>query len=172
LERFFILKALAMNNRVKQLIESLDLQPHPEGGYFKEVYRSSQTLESPQNGQYRSAVTDIYFLLTETQISRLHKVAHDEIWHFYEGAPLRLLDIASDGQQATEVFLGQQEIPVNYKHTVGANRWQGAQSTGDYSLVGCTVAPGFDFADFSFLADDKSLCVEFSARHPHLTAFI
>lgn len=133
------------------IIDRLGLQAHPEGGYFKEVYRSEIKVHSSQADSERSAVTDIYFLLKEGEVSRFHKVLHDEIWHFYSGAPLKLLD--ADLNELREVFLGGADT-FNFKHTIKAGRWQAAETTGRYSLLGCTVAPGFDFSDFSFLNDE------------------
>ena len=87
---------IKMNKRAEELINILELSPHPEGGYYKEVYRSKSELSSPKNNKVRNAVTDIYFLLVSGQISRFHKVIHDEIWNFYEGAPLELIEIEPD----------------------------------------------------------------------------
>ncbi len=134
---------------IQALIEQYQLMPHPEGGYFKETYRSPHLVKSPVNGAARAGVTQIYFLLGRGDVSRLHKVLHEEIWHFYQGAPLRLIDM--DGNNSQEIMLGE---AGNYHHVIPAGNYQAAESTGDYSLVGCTVAPGFDFADFSFLKDD------------------
>ncbi|XOV80558.1 MAG: cupin domain-containing protein [Aestuariibacter sp.] len=135
---------------VKKLIDTYQLQPHPEGGYFRETYRSPEDVASPVHGQQRAVVTQIYFLLGRDDISRFHKVFHDEIWHFYDGAPLRLIDLHEQG--ASEIILGGNS--GRYHHVISGGHYQAAESTGDYSLVGGTVAPGFDFADFKFLSDD------------------
>lgn len=134
---------------IQTLIDKYQLTPHPEGGYFAETYRAAEEVASPVNQQLRNSVTQIYFLLARGDVSRFHKVLHDEIWHFYEGAPLRLLDASNE--DCDEILLGQDG---NYHHLIAAHRYQAAESTGEYTLVGCTVAPGFDFADFNFLADD------------------
>ena len=136
--------------RAQEIIEQLELIPHPEGGYFKETYRSELNVNSPQNQEERSAMTDIYFLLCEGQISRFHKVLHEEIWNFYEGSPLRLIEINFDDYSVEEITLGKD---LNYKHVIKPNNWQAAESTDEYTLVGCTVAPGFDFTDFSFISN-------------------
>ncbi|EDM25705.1 hypothetical protein LNTAR_13187 [Lentisphaera araneosa HTCC2155] len=141
-----------MNIRAKELIETLELIEHPEGGYYKETYRSSENVFSHPAESERSAVTEIYFLLCKGQVSRFHKVLHDEFWHFFEGAPLRL--IAGDLQSFEEFELGG--ASTNYQHCIQGGRWQAAESTGNYTLVGCTVAPGFDFADFAFLSEAKA----------------
>ena len=136
--------------KIQELIDKYQLTPHPEGGWYKETYRSELKLHSPVNGQKRSSLTQIYFLLTRGDVSRFHKVLHDEIWHFHEGAPLRLYD--ADNLNCEEVILGAEN--GNYHHIISGGNYQAAESSGDYTLVGCTVAPGFDFADFSFLSDE------------------
>lgn len=135
-----------------QIIEKLELTPHPEGGYFKEVYRSSDTVFSNNASSERSAITDIYFLLKKGEISRFHKVLHDEIWNFYLGDPLKLIDYHKS--KANEIILGDNNL--NFKYTIKSKHWQAAESLGDFSLVGCTVAPGFDFSDFSFMEDEDT----------------
>lgn len=137
-----------MSSATQTLIEKYKLAPHPEGGYYNEVYRSNQKVQSPANNAQRDAVTHIYFLLTKGNISAFHKVLHDEIWNFYEGAPLRLLKL--DKKKCEEIIIGPGAD--SYCTTIPGGIFQAAETTGDYSLVGCTVAPGFDFEDFLFLA--------------------
>lgn len=136
---------------VTDIIVKYGLQEHPEGGFFREVYRSEAMVESPVVGEPRNAVTDIYFLLADGQVSRFHAVSHDEIWHFYGGDALILVQLDSDG--TTETRLGDR-LGDSFKHVVKGDTYQAAYTTGGYSFVGCTVAPGFDFADFRFLKDD------------------
>lgn len=136
---------------MEELIARYGLIPHPEGGFYKEVYRSPQTVVSNAVQSERQAVTHIYFLLTKGQVSRFHKVCHDEIWNFYEGSPLRLLTL-HDGKIA-EQRLGSDS--GDYVAIIQGGSYQAAESTGNYTLVGCSVAPGFDFNDFSFLRDDS-----------------
>jgi predicted cupin superfamily sugar epimerase len=147
---------------VEEIIRKFDLQKHPEGGYFKESYRSSETisreaLPSRYLGD-RSFSTAIYFLLPSGTVSRLHRIASDEIWHFYLGAPLELLQVSPDGKME-KVILGL-DVAAGQKlqHVVPAGYWFGARPADGsaYSFVGCTVAPGFDFADFE-LADAEDL---------------
>ena len=160
-----------MHPRAQQLIEQLQLQPHPEGGFYKEVYRSPDLVQSSQNQKWRSAVTDIYFLLIKGQVSRFHKVCHEEIWNFYEGAPLELIQVHPQTWQAQNIQLGLSETHPIYKHCIPPHFWQAAQSTGDFSLVGCTVAPGFDFEDFAFLENpaEQELFLE---HYPELQRFL
>ncbi len=129
------------------MIENLQLEPHPEGGHYREVYRHQG------EGGGRGAVTAIYFLLKAGEVSKWHRVDADEIWHHYDGAPLEL-SIAQEGADAENLTLGKDiaagEAPV---HVVPAHAWQAARSLGEWTLVGCTVAPAFDFAGFE-MADD------------------
>ncbi len=158
----------AMQDMMQQLIGRYNLQPHPEGGYYREVYRSRQTVVSPVVDAERQAVTHIYFLLTKGQVSRFHRVRHDEIWNFYEGAPLRL--VTSDGVTVQEQLLGPGYTA--YAGIVEGGLFQAAETTGDYSLVGCSVAPGFNFADFSFLADVPELLQRLEQNAPAYRRFL
>lgn len=160
-----------MNERAEQLIELLKLKPHPEGGYFRETYRSVLKVHSPQTGHSRHAVTDIYFMLVKSQKSRLHRVLHDELWHFYEGAPLKLLEI-NKSQKIHSVILGNPSDTPLYQYSICGGNWQAAASTGDYSLVGCSVAPGFDYKDFTFLSDDSDTCNNILNLYPELRDWI
>ena len=125
-----------------EIIARLDLKPHPEGGHFRETFRD------PANGRDdRAASTAIYFLLARGERSQWHRIDAVEIWHHYAGDSL-MLQIADDAG-ARSVRLGRDlaagETP---QAIVPAHAWQAAESTGDWTLVGCTVAPGFDFAGF------------------------
>jgi len=154
------------SKKIKQLIETLELSPHPEGGYYREVFRSEKTVQSPVHGKKRHAMTDIYFLLNAGQKSRFHRIVHDEIWHFYKGAPLTLIEINSETFEMSKVILGDTDSVL--KHMIKGGNWQSAYSEGDYSLVGCTVAPGFTFSDFSFLTDDKKTYERMMKAYPEL----
>ena len=153
----------------QEIINTLSLVPHPEGGYYREIYRSDLSVVSSNVNNNRNAVTCIYFLLTKGQISRFHKVKHDEVWNFYLGDPLRLIDM--NKQEANEIILGDYENTLCSQHVIKAEQWQAAETTGEYSLVGCTVAPGFDFTDFAFLSTHKD-CQRLVQQYPDLTAFI
>lgn len=157
------------------LIEQLNLQPHPEGGYFAEVYRATETVTSPFNQHDRPTLTHIYFLLLKGQRSRFHLVAHDEVWNHYCGAPLRLLHIKNETELNASLTCSSQEIILgtspHFAHVINANQWQAAESTGDYTLVGCSVAPGFDFQDFRFMREPQE--TEWVTQHkPEWQAFI
>jgi predicted cupin superfamily sugar epimerase len=135
---------------MQNLIDKYNLMPHPEGGYYAVVYESKQTVISPVVKKDRKAITHIYFLLLKGQVSLFHKVAHDEIWNFYEGDPVKL--IKYNGSTVKEDIIGSG--CSDYVSVVEGGVYQAAESTGDYSLVGCSVAPGFEFEDFSLLRDD------------------
>lgn len=129
------------------VIRLLDLQPHPEGGYFRETFRDSRTDQDA-----RSVSTAIYFLLKAGEVSRWHRVDAAEVWHWYAGASLELL-IARGNRVTGTLILGSDlhdgERP---QAVVPAHHWQSARSLGGWTLVGCTVAPGFEFSRFE-LAD-------------------
>jgi uncharacterized protein len=154
---------------VDALIKKYSLQKHPEGGFFAETYRSATSVISPVNGCERASMTDIYFLLSKNEISRFHKVDHDEVWHFYEGDPLKI--VRFDGKNVSEYIIGL-NCEDGYKVVIEDGAYQAAVPMGDYALVGCTVAPGFDFADFSFMADNASVEQDFRVNHPDYVSLI
>jgi len=161
-----------MNKRAAELIRQLQLSAHPEGGYYKETYRSADMVTSPQNAEPRSAVTDIYFLIISGKPCRFHRVIHDEIWHYYEGDPLEIIEARSDTLEIFKTVLGPVGGRTAYKHCVKGNNWQAAYSKGGYSLVGCTVAPGFDFSDFKFLKDEKLALARVLKENPELEILV
>ncbi len=131
----------------------LRLQPHPEGGFYRELHRSAQTVTRGSDGAVRSALTSIYYLLAGPARGAWHRVDSDEIWHFYEGAALELCVASPDAAKIVAHRLGplgKDAAPVG---VVAAGHWQAARSLGDYTLVGCSVGPGFDFADFALARD-------------------
>jgi predicted cupin superfamily sugar epimerase len=125
------------------IIARLDLRPHPEGGHYRETFRDPRT---DADGRARS--TAIYFLLARGERSHWHRIDTVEVWHYYAGDAL-ILQIVLNGGAPRAVRLGSElaagEVP---QAIVPAQAWQAAESTGDWTLVGCTVAPGFDFAKF------------------------
>ena len=130
------------NLTADDIIRLLDLEPHPEGGHFRETFRDGAASASG-----RAASTAIYFLLRRGERSRWHRVDAAEVWHWHAGAPL-LLSVSGDGGRATHRLgpdLASGERP---QAVVPAHAWQQAESLGDFTLVGCTVAPGFEFAGF------------------------
>ena len=161
-----------MHPRAAELIATLDLQPHPEGGFYREIHRSAARVAPDDGRGPRAALTTIYFLLPEGAHSRWHLVSSDEVWHLYEGGPLELLELdhaASTMSRHLLAPIGGGGAPV---HTVAAGRWQAARSLGAYSLVGCTVGPGFEFADFRMLSDDAARAGAVRAAWPELADLI
>jgi len=150
-----------------EIIQQLQLVPHPEGGYFKETYRSAETLTTPE-GKSRNISTAIYYLLENDDKSHFHRIQSDEIWHFHQNDPLEIF-IIDQGELIVKTLgnnFTQGEVP---QVVVPAGRWFAAQvkNASGYSLVSCTVAPGFDFTDFE-LAEKETLIHEF----PHLKKII
>ena len=141
-----------MHPRASELIQRLGLLPHPEGGLYRRAYRSKVEVQSADGRGTRSALTSIYFLLVNRGISRWHRVLSDEAWHWYEGAPIELFVAAPEGGAIATHRLGPLSESSAPQHVVPARHWQAARCSGDYALVGCSVAPGFEFADFTLLA--------------------
>jgi uncharacterized protein len=135
------------------VVRRLDLQPHPEGGYFRETFRSPLRL-TLADGRTRAASTAIHFLLPAGTWSTWHRVRSDEVWHHYDGAPLRLYRLGLD---PVRLDRGTPQA------VVPGGVWQAAEPEGGSALCGCTVAPGFEFADFS-LGSAVALAAEFPAE--------
>jgi predicted cupin superfamily sugar epimerase len=132
------------------IIRLLDLKPHPEGGHFRETFRDPRTVDGR-----RSASTAIYFLLARGERSHWHKVDAVEVWHYYAGAPLMLEIAPGDAGPTERITLGP-DLAAGQRPqaAVPAHAWQAAESRGDWTLAGCTVAPGFDFAGFTLAPKD------------------
>ena len=162
-----------MHPRAAGLIASLELRPHPEGGFYREIYRSPLQVTPADARSPRAALTTIYFLLPAGSASRWHRVMSDEVWHLYEGGPLELLELGASGHGLVRHRLGpfspDSSAPVCI---IPAGRWQAARSLGDYAFVGCTVGPGFDFADFRLLADEPEPAAVVRAEWPEVAELI
>lgn len=147
-------------------IDQLQMEAHPEGGYFKEIYRapdiiSSDCLADKYNTD-RNYSTSIYFLLKGDQVSKFHRLTSDEIWHFYTGSSLTIHLLEADGKYE-QLLVGQDfEKGYRFQQVVPADTWFGAtvDDPDSFTLVGCTVAPGFDFQDFE-LADQADLLSQY-----------
>jgi predicted cupin superfamily sugar epimerase len=150
-----------------ELIGLHGLKRHPEGGYFAETYRASESIARgalpPRYDGDRSFCTAIYFLLPQGAKSQLHRVESDEIWHFYLGGALTLFELHEDGRVEKTRLGSDFAIGERAQHVVKRGVWFGALPDPGvpYSFVGCTVAPGFDFADFELARRSELL-----ARHP------
>lgn len=155
----------------QEYVLALQMKSHPEGGYFAETYRSAEVIpQAALPGRFagaRSFGTAIYFLLESHQFSSLHRIQSDEVWHFYAGLPLEISVISPAGNSTTIRLGNRPDQGEVFQAVVPAGCWFGSKPVPDvtvtdcaFSLVGCTVAPGFDFADFE-LADRATLLAEF-----------
>ena len=161
-----------MTARAQTLIATLGLIPHPEGGYYGEIHRSRATVQPEDSRGRRPALTTIYFLLPSDAVSRWHRVLSDEVWHFYEGSPLELWMADPTSFAVAPHRLGPLDGAQQPVFTVPAGWWQAARSTGIYTLVGCTVGPGFDFRDFTLADDDPRARDGFRRDHPAHAALL
>lgn len=167
---FRVLTLINFQSRLKiieELVNKLRLLPHPEGGYYRETYRSDGLIKEFDlgNGQTgnRNYCTAIYFLLTQGNFSAFHRIRQDEIWHHYQGGAIRLHMIDPIGQYQ-EILIGNDlDKGQHPQFVVPAGYWFASEvvQDGAYALVGCTVSPGFDFADFELAKAD-----ELSGRWP------
>ncbi|MBL7933710.1 MAG: cupin domain-containing protein [Bacteroidia bacterium] len=148
------------------LVKVLDMQPHPEGGFYRETYRSEGKISVRELGRDfgsdRSFSTAIYFLIEKDNFSAFHRIKSDETWHFYYGDTLEVLEIDDNGKLTITHIGNKIEEGDIFQYTVKANTWFGSRvkKGGNFSLVGCTVAPGFDFRDFE-MGDRRELQREF-----------
>ncbi|MBR1272109.1 cupin domain-containing protein [Bradyrhizobium sp. AUGA SZCCT0222] len=142
------LPASTAETSAAEIIARLELKPHPEGGHYRETFRDSRT-----DASGRSRSTAIYFLLARGERSHWHRIDAVEVWHYYAGSALTLRIADDDGQWSfrlgPNLATGEQPQAI-----VPPDTWQAAESTGDWTLVGCTVAPGFDFATFEMAPKD------------------
>ncbi len=165
-----------MDKKIDEIVKILDMNPHPEGGFYKETYRSNDiikkhALDNKFTGD-RNYCTAIYFLLTSDNFSAFHRIKQDEIWHYYQGSPLYVHVIDHNGEYKRYVVginLDQGALP---QLVVPAGCWfaSSVKDANSYSLVGCTVSPGFDFEDFE-LAERKSLVQEYPKYNEVITQF-
>jgi uncharacterized protein len=161
-----------MHARAAELIRTLGLRPHPEGGHYVEVFRSGRRVRPFDRDGERAALTTIYFLLCAGERSRWHRVQADEAWHYHEGDPLELLSAPDPLGAVTRRRLGAVADHARPVAVVPAGCWQAARPLGAYTLVGCSVAPGFEFADFTLLADASETAAAFRAHHPDLAELV
>ena len=159
--------------RINQLINEFGLQPHPEGGWYKQIYKSKELIATnalPERfGGKRSLGTAIYFLLEQGSFSAFHRIKSDECWHFYDGGPLLIYIIHHDGELKI-VSLGKNfEKGESYQYVVPANCWFASRPAfeSEYSFVGCTVSPGFEFEDMELANANELIKV-----YPQHTAII
>jgi predicted cupin superfamily sugar epimerase len=162
-----------MHPRAEELIARLSLEPHPEGGFYRRIFRSEMDVRPTDGRGTRSALTTIFFVLTEGTTSRWHRVMSNEAWHLYEGGPVELLEIdASMTTMSRHLLAAIGEADGQPVHIVAGGHWQAARSLGDYAFMGCTVGPGFDFADFKLMANDESAQAIVRERWPEMASLI
>jgi predicted cupin superfamily sugar epimerase len=138
-------------SNAESYIRGLQLLPHPEGGYYREIYRNPRNFLFEDFHGERSLATSIYFLLTADRPSSMHRIKSDEIWYFHDGFALEITMIDTSGCESI-VRLGRDiENDEVLQFVVPAGFWFGAKTVGDFSLVGCQVSPGFDFRDFELM---------------------
>lgn len=144
-------------NSPERYITLLNLAPHPEGGWFREVYRAALQVEVPWTAEKRSASTSIYFLLESGGFSSFHRIKSDELWHFYDGYALEIIWFDETGKPCSILLGRNPEVGELLQFSVPAGCWFAARVKvpGKYSLVGCTVSPGFDFTDFEMAERHK-----------------
>lgn len=161
-------------NRAASLIAHLSLRPHPEGGHFREVHRPPDSVRPADGRPLRPALTTIYFLLAAGEMSRWHRVLSDESWHYHEGAPLELVVTDPGFEVVATHAVGPFDVETGTEpmRVVSAGWWQAARSTGDYTLVSCSVGPGFVFDDFVMLRDLPDDAARLSRAHPSLAALV
>ena len=134
------------DGRAQALIRELRLSPHPEGGWYRETFRSPHTVVTGDGRGVRSAMTSIWFVLAEGTCSRWHRVASDEAWYLLEGGPLALWLAPPEPDRVERVAVAPSMV-------VPAGWWQAARVLGSFALAACVVAPGFEFRDLTLLAD-------------------
>lgn len=156
------------SDRINQIIEQFELQPHPEGGFYRRIYESSNKILLKDSLKKRSAVTSIYYLLIGNDFSAFHRLDADEIWHYYEGNTDLFVHIIDNSGKYRKLALGSNQN--TYQVSVPANQWFSAtlekQNSSNYIFVGCTVSPGFEFDHFE-LAKKQDLINCYPA-HQHI----
>ncbi len=155
-------------SRADELIDLLQLAPHPEGGHYREVFRSPFSVSPADGRPARSALTSIDFLLQAGQFSAWHRVMSDEAWHLLEGSPMRLWCMPPSLDRIDTFTLASARHDAAPRHIVPAAWWQAAEPLGEFSYIGATVGPGFEFTDFSFGRDDAGLMSALGRLEPSL----
>jgi predicted cupin superfamily sugar epimerase len=158
----------SLSPRAAELVRLLELQPHPEGGFYRERFRSPHAVQPADERAARCALTTIDFLLARGQWSAWHRVASDEAWHLLEGGPLRLWLLNPQCDAASHVDLAPADGKHAPRHVVPAMWWQAAEPLADFAYAGATVGPGFEFADFAFLRADADARAALQRLRPEL----
>jgi hypothetical protein len=152
----------------QRLIRELSLAPHPEGGWYREIHRSSQSVLPEDGRPPRAGLTTIDFLLARGERSAWHRVQSDEAWHLLAGGPLTLWLMPPTLERIDTITLDDPLSNAPARLVVPAGWWQAAEPAGAFAYVGATVGPGFDFDDFSFGRDDAPMRVALAEQSPGL----
>jgi predicted cupin superfamily sugar epimerase len=149
-------------------IRALDLAPHPEGGHYRETYRAGETVTPPGFAGPRALSTAIYFLLQGREVSSLHRLRSDELWHFHAGSTLRVVELSAAGALREHRLGLDVEAGEQPQLTIPGGSWFSARvaDAAGFTLVSCTVAPGFDFADFEL--GDRAALRDLFDRYPEI----
>ena len=161
-----------MRARAEDLVRDLGLAPHPEGGFYRELFRSRRMVRTDDGRSERWAATTIYYLLRGSDVNKWHRVASDELWHWYEGAPIELHLLDAQLTRVRSEMLGPVGAASAPVRVVPAGCWQAVRCTGEYTLAGCTVAPGFEFSDFRLMRDVPETAARLAQAFPELSAFL
>jgi predicted cupin superfamily sugar epimerase len=165
-------RARAVHPRAAELIRTLRLEPHPEGGRFVETFRSSRVVRPAGGARDRTALTSIHFLLVAGEASRWHRLDADEVWHHYEGGPLELLLLDPAAAILTRTRLGPVAPGSAPTSAVPAGSWMAARPLGAYALVGCTMGPGFAPEGFLLMHDVPDVAAAVARRFPEVAELL
>lgn len=159
-----------MNERAEHLKRLLALEPHVEGGHYRRIYESTSSVAFGDEQRKRPMATSIYYLLCASEISHWHRIDADEIWHWYEGDPIEMLRFDPRDQQLARHRLGPVSDDSAPVFVVPAGSWQAARPLGEYALVGCTVAPGYEWRGFTTLEGNQIVIDQLRDICPDLLA--
>ena len=154
----------------EKIIEILDLAKHDEGGYFRQTYKSGFIVKPEKKSYKRSSATHIYYYLQSGMYSRFHKVKHDEIWNLYDGEGVTLYVYDDKSNKVDEQILSKRDF--KFHAIVQGDLWQAAEPVGDFVLVGCTVAPGWEWEDEAYLSNHAKIKDKLIKLRPELERLI
>lgn len=154
----------------EEIIKDLDLSPHDEGGFFRQTYKSDLIVKPAKESYARSSVTHIYYFLSKGMHSKFHKVKHDEIWNLYDGEGVKIYIFDDKNNRVEEHILSKRDF--EFHTVVQADIWQAAEPVGDYVLVGCTVAPGWESEDEEYLSDHPEVIEKLGRLRPDLKRLV
>ncbi len=161
-----------MNPRISELIDLLNLEPHLGGGALRQFFQAPHLIYLPGCQEARRAMTAAYYLLASGEFDCWHRLAGDEVWNYCEGAPLELFQIKPGEEKFTRKLLGKIGDESRPVAVVPGGYWQMARTTGEYTLVVCTMGPGFEFEDYQQLKDHPEAANTVRDRFPELAAYI